>query len=403
MLAVTVCVAMFAVSGARRQQVEAAAAQISDPRRDAGERSGAAPIATTLARAERHSITETLAVTGSLVAREENVVGAEVDGLRIVELLADVGDRVEAGQVLARLDGTMLRTQLAQNTAMIAIAQASVAQMQASMAEMQANEAEAADALNRTLTLNSTGTISPAQLLARETQAKVAAAKSTAAAENLRMAKAEEAFAEAQRGEIELKIARTELKAPTAGIISHRAARLGAVTGTAGEPLFRLIRNGQIEFDAEVPETVLPQIEPAQDVEVWLPGVSQSIRGHVRLVDPIVDKASRLGRVAVALSPHAAMRAGVFARGSITLGKRQAVTVPLSAVSFSKNGSYVQLATNNVVELRNVQTGLARGTRVEIVSGLIEGQEVVVRAAAFVRPVEPEVNVIDTNRSPCQQ
>ncbi|MDU1495747.1 efflux RND transporter periplasmic adaptor subunit [Bradyrhizobium sp.] len=377
---------MFAVSGARRQQVEAAAAQISDPRRDAGERSGAAPIATTLARAERHSITETLAVTGSLVAREENVVGAEVDGLRIVELLADVGDRVEAGQVLARLDGTMLRTQLAQNTAMIAIAQASVAQMQASMAEMQANEAEAADALNRTLTLNSTGTISPAQLLARETQAKVAAAKSTAAAENLRMAKAEEAFAEAQRGEIELKIARTELKAPTAGIISHRAARLGAVTGTAGEPLFRLIRNGQIEFDAEVPETVLPQIEPAQDVEVWLPGVSQSIRGHVRLVDPIVDKASRLGRVAVALSPHAAMRAGVFARGSITLGKRQAVTVPLSAVSFSKNGSYVQLATNNVVELRNVQTGLARGTRVEIVSGLIEGQEVVVRAAAFVRP-----------------
>ncbi|MDU6671523.1 MAG: biotin/lipoyl-binding protein, partial [Bradyrhizobium sp.] len=160
MLAVTVCVAMFAVSGARRQQVEAAAAQISDPRRDAGERSGAAPIATTLARAERHSITETLAVTGSLVAREENVVGAEVDGLRIVELLADVGDRVEAGQVLARLDGTMLRTQLAQNTAMIAIAQASVAQMQASMAEMQANEAEAADALNRTLTLNSTGTIS---------------------------------------------------------------------------------------------------------------------------------------------------------------------------------------------------------------------------------------------------
>jgi HlyD family secretion protein len=386
MLAVTVCAAMFAVSGARRQQVEAAAAQISDPRRDAGERSGAAPIATTLARAERHSITETLAVTGSLVAREENVVGAEVDGLRIVELLADVGDRVEAGQVLARLDGTMLRTQLAQNTAMIAIAQASVAQMQASMAEMQANEAEAADALNRTLTLNSTGTISPAQLLARETQAKVAAAKSTAAAENLRMAKAEEAFAEAQRGEIELKIARTELKAPTAGIISHRAARLGAVTGTAGEPLFRLIRNGQIEFDAEVPETVLPQIEPAQDVEVWLPGVSQSIRGHVRLVDPIVDKASRLGRVAVALSPHAAMRAGVFARGSITLGKRQAVTVPLSAVSFSKNGSYVQLATNNVVELRNVQTGLARGTRVEIVSGLIEGQEVVVRAAAFVRP-----------------
>lgn len=383
-LAVTVCVYIFAVIGAGRQQVEAVATQISDPRREASERPGA----TTLARAERHSIAETLEVTGSLVAREEDVVGVEVDGLRIVELLAEVGDRVEEGEVLARLDSTMLRTQLAQNTAMIAIAQASVAQTKASMEEMQANEAEAADALKRTQTLNTTGAISPAQLLTRETQAKVAAAKLTAAAENLRMAEAQEAFAEAQRGEIELKIARTELKAPSAGIISHRAARLGAVAGTAGEPLFRLVRNGRIEFEAEVPETVLPRIELGQDVEVWLPGVSEPIIGHVRVVDPTVDRSSRLGRVSVALPPHAAMRAGLFARGSITIGKRQAITVPLSAVSFSKNGTYVQLATNNVVEMRNVQTGLKSGTRVEIVDGLMEGQEVVVRAAAFVRPGE---------------
>jgi HlyD family secretion protein len=349
---------------------------------------GAAPIATTLARAERHSITETLAVTGSLVAREEIVVGAEVDGLRIIELLADVGDRVEQGQVLARLDGAMLRTQLAQSTSMIAIAEASIAQMKASMAEMQANEAEAADALKRAQALGATGTASPVQLLARETQAKVAAARAAAAEENLRMAKAQEAFAEAQRSEIELKIARTELKAPAAGIISHRAGRLGAVAGTAGEPLFRLVGNGEIEFDAEVPETVVPQIEPGQNVEVWLSGVSEAISGHVRLVDPTVDKMSRLGRVAVALPRHPAMRVGIFARGNITLGRRQAVTVPLSAVLFGKDGAYVQLATNNVVEIRNVETGFKRGTRVEIVNGLIEGQEVVVRAAAFARPGE---------------
>lgn len=385
-LAVTVCVYIFAVIGAGRQQVEAVATQISDPRREAAERPGAVPLATTLARAERHSIAETLAVTGSLVARQENVVGVEVDGLRIVELLAEVGDHVEEGDVLARLDSTMLRTQLAQNTAMIAIAQASVAQTKASMEEMQANEAEAADALRRTQTLNATGAISPAQLLTRETQAKVAAAKLAAAEQNLRMAEAQEAFAEAQRGEIELKIARTELKAPSAGIISHRAARLGAVASTAGEPLFRIVRNGRIEFDAEVPETVLPQIELGQDVEVWLPGVSEPIIGHVRVVDPTVDRSSRLGSVSIALPPHPAMRAGVFARGIITIGKRQAITVPLSAVSFSKNGTYVQLATNNVVAIRNVQIGLKRGTRVEITDGLIEGQEVVVRAAAFVRP-----------------
>jgi HlyD family secretion protein len=388
MLVVTVCVYTFTVIGAERQQIEAVATQLSDPRRGKDGPVGAAPIATTLARAERHSITETLAVTGSLVAREEIVVGAEVDGLPIVEILADVGDRVEKGQALARLDSTMLRTQLAQNTAAIAMAEASIAQMKAAIAETKATEAQAMDALKRAQTLGATGTASPVQLLASETQAKVAASRATAAEENLRVATAGEAFAEAQRSEIELKIARTELKAAAAGTISHRAARLGAVAGTAGQPLFRLIGNSEIEFDAEVPETVLPQIASSQNVEVWLSGVSEAIAGHVRLVDPNVDKISRLGRVAVALEPHPAMRAGVFARGSITLGRRQAVTVPLSAVLFGKDGAYVQLATNNVVEIRNVETGFKRGTRVEIVSGLMEGQEVVARAAAFVRPGE---------------
>src|ERR1700716_3734292 len=312
MLVVTLCVYSFAGIGAQRRQIEAVATQLADPKRGGGGPIGAAPIAMTLARAERHSITETLAVTGSLVAREEIVVGAEVDGLRIVELLADVGDRVEKGQVLARLDGAMLQTQLAQNTSTIAKAEASIAQARASIAETQAAEAEAADELKRAQALGSTGTTSPVQLLARETQAKVAGAKATAAEANLRIAEAERALAEAQRSEIELKIARTELKAPAAGTISRRAARLGAVAGTVGEPLFRLGRNGEIEFDAEVPATVLPQIEPGQSVEVLLSGVSEAIIGTVRLVDPSVDKLSRLRRAAVARCRHSALRARPF-------------------------------------------------------------------------------------------
>jgi HlyD family secretion protein len=221
--------------------------------------------------------------------------------------------------------------------------------------------------------------------MTRETEAKVAAAKSAAAEENLRIAKADFALAQAQRDEVELKIARTELKTPAAGTISRRAARLGAVAGMAGEPLFRLVRNSEIEFDAEIPETALPRIEPGQNVEVWLAGVSEAIGGHVRLVDPTVDKTSRLGRVPITLSRHPATRAGIFARGNITLGRRQAVTVPLSAVLFSKDGAHVQLVTNNIVEMRSVETGIQRGARIEIVNGLIEGQEVVARAAAFVK------------------
>jgi HlyD family secretion protein len=126
-----------------------------------------------------------------------------------------------------------------------------------------------------------------------------------------------------------------------------------------------------------------------------LPGVIDTIRGHVRLVDPTVDKASRLGRVAITLTPHPAMRAGIFARGNITLGTRQAVTVPLSAVLFGRDGAYVQLVTSNVVAMRSVATGFKRDGRIEIVNGLVEGQEVVARAAAFVRPGERIMPVRD--------
>src|SRR5258708_19473387 len=94
------------------------------------------------------------------------------------------------------------------------------------MAEAQAAEAEAVEGLRRTQTSDATGTSSPVQLLARETQAKVAAARATAAEANLRIAKAEQALAEAQRSEIDLKVARTELKPPTPEIISHPAAPL---------------------------------------------------------------------------------------------------------------------------------------------------------------------------------
>src|SRR3981189_1304616 len=109
MFVVTFCVYSFAGIGAQRRQIEAVATQLAAPERDGGGPISAAPVATTLARAERHSITETLAVTGSLAAREEIVVGAEGDGLRLVELLADVGDRGQQAQGLSSLDGPILR------------------------------------------------------------------------------------------------------------------------------------------------------------------------------------------------------------------------------------------------------------------------------------------------------
>jgi HlyD family secretion protein len=353
--------------------------------------------ATSVAKAEMHEVVEALSVTGTLAAREEVLVGAEVDGLRIMEIDADVGDRVGAGQVLARLDHAQLDAQLAQSEANIAKAEAAMLQAQASIDEAQATAAQSQSSLERAQTLRASGNTSVEQLQARQTDAKVTVARITAAQQTALSAAADKSLAEAQRDEIALRIARAEIKAPVAGVLSERQARIGAVVGLSSPPLFRLIRDGEVEFLAEVTESGMPRVKIGQAAELQLTGMAQPIRGMVRLVDPTVDATSRLGRVAVTLPAEAGLRPGVFAQGSIEIGRRRALTVPLSAVFFSADGAYVQSVSQNVVNRRPVEIGFVGDGRVEIRHGLAEGETVVLRAGSFLRqgdhiaPVQPPV------------
>jgi HlyD family secretion protein len=349
-------------------------------------REAAPPPVITIARAEMHEVVETLAVTGSLVAREEVLAGVEVDGLRIMEIDADVGDRVAFGQVLARLDRAQLDAQLAQSEARIAKSEAATLQAQASIDETQATLVQSRASLERAQTLRATGNVSAEHLLARETEAKVAASRVAVAQQIARSAAADKALAQAQRAEIALRIARSEIKAPVAGVVSERQARIGAVVGLSSPPLFRLIRDGEVEFLAEVTETGMPRVAIGQPVELQLTGFDRSLRGTVRLVDPTVDATSRLGRVAVTLPPERGLRPGVFAEGAIEIGRRRALTVPQTAVFFSADGAYVQTIEDNVVDRKTVEIGFVGDGRVEIRRGLAMGDTVVLRAGSFLRP-----------------
>jgi HlyD family secretion protein len=333
-----------------------------------------------------HEVVETLAVTGTLAAREEVLVGAEVDGLRIVTIAVDVGDRVTAGQVLARLDHAQLDAQLAQSEANIAKAEAAIQQAQASIDEAKATAAQSQSSLERAQTLRASGNTSAEQLQARETDARVTISRIAAAQQTALSAAADKSLAQAQRDEIALRIARAEIKAPVAGVVSERQARIGAVVGMSSQPLFRLIRDGEVEFLAEVTETGMPRVAPGQAAELQLTGLDAPIRGIVRLVDPTVDATSRLGRVAITLPAEPGLRPGVFAQGAIEIGRRRTLTVPLSAVFFSADGAYVQAIRDNVVDRRPVEIGFVGDGRVEIRRGLAEGDTVVLRAGSFLRP-----------------
>lgn len=336
--------------------------------------------------AVRRTVAERLPVTGTLVAREQIMVGPEIDGYRITEILVDEGDRVAKGQVLARLSQDMLDTLLAQNTANAAKAVAAIAQEKAALEQAKAQQVEAEAAVERARTLRKTGATSQEVLDQRERAVKVTAAQVVAAQESVVAAEAEVKRVEAARDEIKVRIARTEIRAPEAGIVSARSARLGAIVLSANsEPLFRIIKDGAIDLDADVPESALPRIRPGLAVAVTPAGFDAPLAGTVRLVGATVDAATRLARVAVALPDDARLRPGAYGRGVIEIAKREGVALPLSAVQFGDTGAYVLVVEGETVRQRAVKTGLKGEGFIEITDGVREGESVVARAAGFLR------------------
>ncbi len=340
----------------------------------------------TVTRAIVSEIVQSVVVSGSMIARDEVLVQPEVDGLSIVAILAEEGDRVSTGQVLARLSRTTLEVQQSQNEAQIARADASIAQANAQIAEAQANLVAAENNFDRTKTLRSSGNVSNETYDQRDAVARAAAAKLNSAKQALAIATADMALARAQGRDIEVKLGRTEIKAPQGGIVSRRSAKLGATAAmSAAEPLFRIVADGAVELEAEVAEVELPGLKLGQPVAVTPAGATQALAGTIRLIAPEVDKASRLGRVRVALTGNPPVAIGSFARGVIETGRKTVVTLPLSAIAYARAGTTVQSVTDGKVTTKTVQLGLAGDGRAEIASGIVAGETVVARAGTFVR------------------
>ena len=348
------------------------------------------PPTVTVVPAARGAITETVVVTGTLVPREEVMVSPQLDGLAVTAILAEEGDMVQAGQVLARLSRDVLDASLAQNTAQIAHAQAAAAQAQSGLAEAEANRSEADAALARARDLVGSGTTSRETFDQREAAARTGAARVTAAEAAQHLAQADLMLGQAQRQELLVRVARTEIRAPVAGRISRRTARLGAVVGSAGEPLFRLIEDDAVELEGDVPEAELAQLRAGQSAMLHVAGHDADLAGRVRLVAPEVSRTTRLGRVRVALDDGAGrsgtgLPIGGFARATVETARHEGVLVPLSAILFGPDGPRVQVVASGVVETRPVQLGLRDEARAEIVEGLRAGETVIAVSGSFVR------------------
>jgi RND family efflux transporter MFP subunit len=349
-------------------------------------------------RAATEDFVETVVLTGTVVPREEILVGPEVEGLRIVEVLADEGEAVKKGQVLARLVSDTLEAQLAQNKATRARAEASIAQATSNIASAEARQVEARNALERGKPLRQSGYMSEATLDQRESAARTASAQLAASKDALKLAEAELAQAQAAGRELEWRRSRTEIAAPADGIISRRVARVGGFAAGAGDALFRIVARGEIELEAEVPETRLSRLKEDQKAEIQVAG-GATAAGKVRIVSPEIDRQTRLGRTRIFIGQSDTIRVGAFARASVETARSRGISVPSGALQHAENGTTSVLAVlDGVVRARPVKVGLVAGARTEIVEGLTAGEMVVARSGTFLRDGDVVKPVLETTQ-----
>jgi HlyD family secretion protein len=296
----------------------------------------------------------TLSANGNIMAWQDASIGAEASGLRITDVRVNVGDRVERGQVLVTFAAETI--------------EADVAQARANLAEADANAQESAANGDRARRLQPTGAMSAQQInqyltAERAAKARVEAARATLNAQQLRM-----------------KF--TRVTAPDSGVISARMATVGAVVG-AGAELFHMIRQGRLEWRAEVMSEELGRLPPGTPAVITAAN-GVKFEGRVRIVAPTIDPQTRAALVYVDLPKDSGATAGMFATGQFQLGASGALTVPQQAVVMRDGFAYVfSVNADHRVSQIKVNTGRRVGDRVEITNGLNADATIVSSGAGF--------------------
>ncbi len=319
-----------------------------------GDKSGGMAVSVTTPRAEQFS--RTVVATGSVFAWQEAVISSEVGGYRVAEVRVDVGDKVRKGQELVRFADEMPA--------------AEVASKKAAKAQADAQLINASSNLRRAESLDGSGAVSASERERLRSEDLAARARVEAAISDLTAA--------------ELKLRYTRVVAPDDGVVTSRTVVVGQVA-QAGSEMVRLLRQGRVEWRAEIPEGRLRDVKTGQSARVTTADGIELI-GKVRTVAPTVQSGTRTGLVYVDLPRPQGARPGMFARGEIEISTSAASTLPLSSVIVRDGYSYVFVVNGKQgVERRRIKTGALRNGRVEVVSGLEPTDRVVDRGAGFLK------------------
>ncbi|MBX9456406.1 MAG: efflux RND transporter periplasmic adaptor subunit [Rhizobium sp.] len=331
------------------------------------------------------TLVDRIIVTGTVQAVEEVYVQPQVEGLRIEDLKADVGDTVKVGDVLATLATDTLVLQKSQLLANRAKVEAVSAQLQAQVIEAEANAAEAIRQAERAEGLVKSKAVAVGQAEQLRATATASTARVNSAKQAIVASDADLKVIDAQIDDIDLKLARTDVKTTVAGVISQRSAKIGAIAAGAGAPLFTLIRDNAIELNADVSEGDLLKLKPGQVVHMTVAGTSTRVDGKVRTIEPVINATTRLGTVKISIDAPDIARIGMYASAEIVVSERKVLSLPLTAVTAEDGTMVVRRVVDGIVTMTKVTTGVQDGDFIEISEGLNAKDIVVEKAGAYVR------------------
>ncbi len=420
-------------------------------------------VAVTTALAQTTKVSQTLEATGTVQAREMLPIYPKATGLQIQQVLVDEGDRVQAGDVMVRLDNAVLRSRLEKARADLAQARSELEELQAgtrpeeiaqATADVRRYEAQVESAksslelakarVERNRKLANEGAIASDRLdeilttasnrRAELAQAQAQLSRARERLEQLRNGPRREQIAQAQArvqsaratvNQLETELEQTIVRAPAAGVVAERMAKVGDVTGS-NKQLFSLMENGLLELQVKVPETQLSQVEVGQTATITSDARKDlQLQGRIHEIAPLIDNESRQATVKIhlpsrpglAASDVKPLRPGMFLRAEMATTTTSSVVVPAKAVLPQSDGKNMvfKLQPDNTVQAVSVEVGellsgsaastqlstshqangssvrktsnapqLAAGEpRVEIQSGLQPGDRVVVEGAPY--------------------
>ncbi len=358
--------------------------------------SSPAEVSVGVAKVSRRALRQELTLSSELVPFQEIDVYAKESGY-VKQLNVDYGDHVKAGQVLATLEIPELQSQLQQDDAAVTSARDQITHAEHELSRVEAQHRVAHLQFQRLdgVIRNKPGLVAQQEVDNAQGSDLAGEAQVEASKSNLEAARSKLLEAQAKRQHDQVLYDYSRITAPFSGIITQRFANYGTLmqagtsSSTQAMPLVRLSQDDKFRLVIPVPESYVRYIHAGDPVTVNVSSLNRSFPGRIARFSVDVREDTRTMHTEVDVpNTNGALIPGLYAEATITLARKdRALAVPLQAVNREGDKATVYVVTSsNQIEVRPVTLGIQTPAEAEVVSGLSEGDSVVVSERSGLKP-----------------